>query len=111
MTDFHRVAGRTDRQGAVGTPPDRVRFEGLTRPEYKTTIEQLRVFGHRFDDTSGPRETPTPLGSIRRVVLGLNEECQWRKKKTRPGRTPIGSWFVFVGRKDTSSQFRSGSIS
>ena len=124
MTDFNRVAGRTDRKGAIGTPPnliapgkrmlssqtptlicrdgrlvmvtgspggrtiintvlctivnlvdfggdvrraidaprlhhqwfpDRVRFEGLTRPEYKTTIEQLCACGHRFDDTSGPQ--------------------------------------------------------
>ena len=119
MTDFNRVAGRTDRKGAIGTPPnliapgkrmlssqtptlvcqngrlvlvtgspggrtivntvlctilnlvdfgmdvhqavdaprlhhqwfpDRVCFEGLGRPEYKTTLERLSALGHRFDD-------------------------------------------------------------
>lgn len=122
MTDFNRVPGHTDRQGAIGTSanliapgkrmlssqtptlvcrdgrlvlvtgspggrtiintvlctvinivdfgmdvrhavdaprlhhqwfPDRVRFEGLNRPEYKAAINELLAFGHRFDEKAG----------------------------------------------------------
>ena len=43
--------------------PDRVRFEGVGRPEYKTVLEQLGAFGHRFHDK------PTPQGDAHTIWI------------------------------------------
>lgn len=35
--------------------PDRVRFEAMNRPEYQTTVEQLKALGHRFESKTEPQ--------------------------------------------------------